>query len=73
MQPYILLILITMGYLMIGTFCGVLFDRIAEPVNGDTTFGVILVFWPVLLAALIIMGLFLIPVKLAGWIYDKLF
>lgn len=70
MQPHILVI-ITMFYLMIGTFFGVLFNHIYEPIEDGVAFFVWLVFWPLILMALILLGLFLIPVKLAGWIYDK--
>lgn len=70
MQPHIMAILIV-AYLMIGTFFGVLFNHIFEPIENVIAFVVFLLFWPLILAALLLLGLFCIPVKIAGWIYDK--
>lgn len=70
MQPHQILIIIMM-YLFVGCFVGVIFNRIFEPVNDDTAFGIALLFWPVLLLIGILIAIYIIPIKLAHWICDK--
>ena len=70
MQAHIMALFIVV-YAMIGTFLGVLFNHIYEPVENGIAFMLWLIFWPLILAALLMVGLFFIPAKLAGWIYDK--
>ena len=70
MQPHHSLLIVSM-YLFVGCFVGVIFNRIFEPVHDDTAFGVVLLFWPVILLIGILIGIYMIPFKLANWICDK--
>ena len=70
MQPHIMSVFVVI-YLMFGTFCGVLFNHIVDPVENGIAFALWLAFWPLILVALLLVCVFYIPVKLAGWIYDK--
>lgn len=66
MSPWWILPIVIV-YLMIGAFVGAFMAEI----RGNDDWFCMMIFWPLLVFALIIIGIFSIPVKLAIWISER--
>lgn len=62
--------ILVIGYLLIGTFFAALADHVAGHDENSFMLFMVFILWPLVLGLLVFVGLFLIMIKLAEFIYE---